>query len=133
MSIMSEGRSIALSGSWVERLLRAGRPVELELRGDSMTPSVRDGDLLTVAPLGDGRIQRGDVVLARIGGRLVAHRVVLVDGANAQLRGDASPRVDAVPVDALLGRVVGVRRRRGPLRRGFRAALRRVRSAWLPG
>jgi phage repressor protein C with HTH and peptisase S24 domain len=112
------------STEWIERVLRSGRPVDLELRGHSMVPSFRDGDLLAIAPL--STVRRGDVVLARIGGRLVAHRVISVEGARALLRGDASPRIDTVPVEQLLGRVVDVRRRHGSLR----TAWRRIRAAW---
>jgi phage repressor protein C with HTH and peptisase S24 domain len=95
-----------------------------------MEPAFLDGDLVTIAPLASGRVRGGDVVLARIGERLVAHRVVSVEGARALLRGDASPRIDTVALESLLGRVVEVRRRRGAIQRGFRGAWRSVRAAW---
>jgi SOS-response transcriptional repressor LexA len=115
----------ARSTEWIEQVLRSGRTVDLELRGHSMAPGLRDGDLLAVEPL--DRPVPGDVVLARLGDLLMAHRVLAFDGERAVLRGDASRRVDSLPLDHLLGRVVAVRRRRGRLERLFR---RVVRGVW---
>jgi hypothetical protein len=86
-----------------------------------MAPALGDGDLLRVEAA--ERARPGDVVVARRAGVLVAHRLIRLDGAMAVTQGDACPAPDApVPTDALLGRVVAVRRR------PWRRFLARVRA-----
>ncbi|OYT69977.1 MAG: hypothetical protein CFK52_12380 [Chloracidobacterium sp. CP2_5A] len=93
-------------------LLRHGRAVRFCAPGRSMEPTIADGAVIVVEPLAeDAPIQVGDVVLARIGNRLIAHRVFAVEGdgqkARLRLRGDAQPsREDVVDRSAALGRVV---------------------------
>ena len=95
-----------------------------------MAPALRDGDRLRVVP-GGGAI--GEIVVARRGGVLVAHRLVRVERALAITRGDGCRTDDPpVPVSALVGRVVEVERggrRFGPRRPG---ALERA-ARWLRG
>ncbi|HUS63502.1 MAG TPA: S24/S26 family peptidase [Kofleriaceae bacterium] len=118
------------STRWLAARLRAGLGAELELRGFSMTPGLRDGDHLQVAPLGERLPSPGEILVARLGTRLVTHRLVAVAGGRATLRGDACRRDDPpIETSSLLGRVVAVRR--GPLRlspppRGCPAAWRRA-------
>jgi hypothetical protein len=90
-------------------VVRAGGFVWLAADGLSMMPLLRPGDRLLVAPAGE--VRRGQVVLARLGGRLVAHRVVRVDGLGITMRGDACDRDDLrIPAEALVGRVVVAQR-----------------------
>jgi phage repressor protein C with HTH and peptisase S24 domain len=127
-------------------LLAKGHRATLRARGGSMWPAIRDGDVLTLAPLragdegGPPAVRPGDVVALRCGEALVVHRVVRCEGGGVVLRGDALPREDgAFAASAILGRVVAVRRGsqelrlgRGalaPLQRLVLRALRKVR-AW---
>jgi hypothetical protein len=80
-----------------------------------MFPSIRSGDVLRVAQCAPEQLGRGDVVLARDGGRLFAHRVVSIwisaDGAWIATRGDSHWRRDPLLRAAdVLGRVVAVTR-----------------------
>lgn len=94
-------------------LLRAGQPIRFRAAGLSMAPSIRDGDVITVAPL-TAAVRRGDVLLFLAGSRLTAHRVVgRVRGSPALLRvrGDAPGwEEERVSLDDVLGRVVEVER-----------------------
>jgi hypothetical protein len=75
-----------------------------------MSPALGDGDEVHVAPFGDAPPRPGEVVVARLGPRLVTHRLRRLDGGRAILRGDACRHDDPpLPLDALLGRVVAVR------------------------
>ena len=98
--------------------------------GRSMEPTYAPGDRLLVEPVSRSRaIRPGEVVIARRGERLVAHRLVSFSGPLAITRGDACPHADPpIPVGLLIGRVVGVRRRPEPVMMA-RRLLRRLRSS----
>jgi hypothetical protein len=100
------------SHRWVERAWRAGQadPVWLTLRGGSMAPTLRDGDRLLVAPFVAGETpQAGDVVIANVAGRLVAHRLIAHTSQGVVTRGDACVRDDApLPCEDILARVVAI-------------------------
>ncbi len=83
-------------------------------RGGSMLPFIREGDLLTVAPLGHSPLRLGEIALYRChGGALLAHRVIgrAHDPELLLIRGDASwGEVEQVRPEQLLGRVVALER-----------------------
>ena len=96
------------------QLLDSGFCVRFRAHGDSMSPAVRDGDVLVVEPVGIGGLKRGDVVLYQHMNRPFAHRVVAIQRtatgsvAGLVLRGDAKLGCDApVKPEQVLGRVVG--------------------------
>jgi signal peptidase I len=119
------------STRWVETLLTSGSPSRrawVILSGGSMAPAYRDGDWLLLEPVSAGATVRpGEVVVARRGPLLVTHRVVSLQNGLLVTKGDSCTRPDPpIAADALLGRVVGVRR--SP---GFFMRLRRLRHAFL--
>jgi hypothetical protein len=76
-----------------------------------MLPALRPADEALFAPL-EGAPRRGEVLLYRAGVRLIAHRFLdtAADG-RLRLRGDCLPADDPpVPAEAVLGRLVAVRR-----------------------
>ncbi len=114
-------------------LLRQGYAVQFRAPGRSMAPTLADGVRLLVEPLAaDAPVQVGDIVLARLGDRLLAHRVVAIEGSGATarlvLRGDAQRDVtDVVRRTAILGkaRLPDAPTRSAPLLRiRYRAAQR---------
>ena len=61
--------------------LRAGETVQVRGRGNSMTPLIVSGEVLTIEPLkSEDVLRRGDVVLAKVKGRVYIH---LVHGLRA--------------------------------------------------
>ena len=71
----------------VEEQLQAGQNVRISLKGISMLPTLRAGDVLTVVPLkGDAEV--GDVVLFRFAGQHLVHRVVGREGDKYIIQGD---------------------------------------------
>jgi signal peptidase I len=97
-------------------LLRRGHSVRFRASGGSMHPTIREGEAITVARVQPAEIQRGDVILYRVGRGVIAHRVTRAarnpGGALVFTpRGDASQGRDR-PVEelAILGRVVSVER-----------------------
>lgn len=80
---------------WADRIiarLESGESVTFRPRGNSMTPIVRDGQEVTVDPVGGYEPVPGDVVLCTVQGRQYLHLVdaLLPDGrvqiANAKGR-----------------------------------------------
>src|SRR5437867_13119903 len=104
-------------------LLRRGSYIRFRAIGASMQPTIEDGELITVAPVGPGTVKRGDILLYQNERGVVAHRVVgrvketvpLLEGDcpldHYLLRGDASVSCDApVQLEQVIGRLVAVQR-----------------------
>jgi hypothetical protein len=121
----------------MQAVLEKGKPFRFEARGTSMHPFIRDGDVVTVAPLAGTEPKTGDVVaFVHPGtGRVRVHRVVKVEAGRYRLKGDNGLVDDgALAREAILGIVVelergGRARRLGPPLRA--AVLARLsRSFW---
>ena len=139
----------------VSEVLSRGSTAKFVARGGSMSPWIRDGDLVTVEPLGSNapELKTGDVAAFRHpgSGRLRLHRVQARTNGGWLMQGDRTGDPDGVIGDALiLGRVSAVERggRIVPLTRGrssvilarmsrraldLRALLMRNLRRWRPG
>lgn len=96
----------------LQALLQIGASVCVPVTGSSMRPTLRENDRVLVAPF-HGLPCPGQIVLARVSGILVAHRLVAVEVGGERrvyrLQGEAEPGMDAgVLREDLLGRVVTV-------------------------
>ncbi|HXX14722.1 MAG TPA: S24 family peptidase, partial [Candidatus Eremiobacteraceae bacterium] len=91
-------------------LLRRGHAVQFRVHGQSMTPNLRDGDQVVVAPVNPTELHRGDVVLAQNLDGLRVHRLHSVDTASraATLRSDTGLDFDP-PAHRIFGKVVSAR------------------------
>ena len=104
------------NASLIRSLLDAGQGVRFEARGRSMSPFIRDGDLLTIVPQAWSKVRRGSVVLYKgTGTQLLCHRVLSIqhegDTARYLARGDAlTGKLESIPADSLLG--LAIRRER---------------------
>jgi hypothetical protein len=131
-------------------LLERGKTVRLRVRGWSMSPAIRDGEVVWIAPAQPSRIQPGQVVLyTGAGDRPVIHRVIQRHLCNNELCFSISSdqRVgcsDRIPASRVLGQVTALERGgrrisllgwRGTMRglfflflRPFRPTIRRLRQ-----
>jgi signal peptidase I len=113
-------------------ILDAGHTARFVARGDSMHPTIRDGEAVHVErPVAPFAV--GDVVLARAKRGLTAHRIVRVRQRNGEVefvtRGDNCLRNDPpLTRGDLVGRVVTVERNGSDLRL-FDKPLTRIRPA----
>ena len=94
--------------------LRAGHSFSFRAGGFSMSPFIKDGDMITVSPFGNMQPGRGDIAAfvhtAQNG--LTVHRIIKRQGIDFIMKGDNARAAD-MPVGEsnLLGRVTGIRRR----------------------
>lgn len=126
----------ALDGQW-------SGPLRVRVRGGSMLPTLRPGDVVRVEPAGPDDLRPGDVVLCRNGRGALLHRFLGRTPEGWLLtQGDAHLSPDPPwPPEALLGRALGVERggRVVPipdrplyrtLRRGLQRAVGFLRPLW---
>jgi hypothetical protein len=98
----------------LQAVLQRKRSFRFRARGRSMAPFIRDGDIVTVAPIAEAPLRLGDVVafLTPEEDRLTLHRLVARQGEAWMLQGDNLQFPDGlVPQQSILGRVTGIARR----------------------
>src|SRR5579864_8484590 len=93
----------------VRELLEQGLCVRFQARGASMSPAIRDGEIVTVTPVIVGKLRKDDVVLAKSNYGFRLHRIVLADHARDVFitRGDCGQENDAALTGA---QILGVAR-----------------------
>ncbi len=108
---------VSLSGAALADLLEAvvsrGSFFTLQAKGWSMSPFIRDGDVLTISPLHGALPEVGDVVafIHPAIKRVFIHRVVGKKGDSCIMKGDNSLEMDGpVPAVNILGLVKRVDR-----------------------
>jgi hypothetical protein len=100
----------------MQAVLSKGRAFRFEATGISMTPFIRDKDVLTITPVSSKAVGVGDVVAFRLrqprGERLVVHRLVGRQGRHYLIQGDLAANLitHSARESDLLGRVVLVER-----------------------
>ncbi len=102
-------------------VIKKGRPVRFKAKGFSMSPFLKDGDVLTVSPLAGRPLRTGDIVVIRhpSAGTVAVHRVVRRSSGSLVLKGDNSPEADGLfSSGSVVGIVTGVERAGRPVRLG---------------
>jgi signal peptidase I len=116
----------------IEEILKQGHSIRFRAPGDSMYPTIRNGDVITVTPLGASSVTNGDIILYQHRSGVAAHRVMRIikrseensrsalkdpqDRSSSEtlhffLRGDAALVFDdPVSADHILGKVTLVER-----------------------
>lgn len=113
-----EGGELPLSGKALWELMAAvlakGRVFRFRARGWSMTPFIRDGDVICVAPFMEKPPAVGEIVAYTqpASEKLVVHRLVRRCGNAWLILGDNSTGAigEWVPEASLLGRVIRIER-----------------------
>ena len=73
-----------------------------------MSPFIRDGDVVTIRPLGSRPPRTGDIAafLYPGTGKVAVHRIVREESGRFSLKGDNVPAIDgSLPLDRILGTV----------------------------
>lgn len=90
----------------VRPLLEQGLSVRFQARGASMSPAIRDGEIVEVTPVIVTKLRKDDIVLAKSHCGFRLHRIVLADPAKDLFitRGDCGQENDpALRADQILG------------------------------
>jgi signal peptidase I len=115
---MSKAHNVITDNAAVADLLRAsiakGRSFSFRAGGFSMSPFIKDGDMVTVSPFGNMQPGKGDIVafLDTAKSGLTVHRIIMKQGIDFIMKGDNTRAAD-MPVGEsnLIGRVTAIRRR----------------------
>lgn len=140
--LVRRGGELPLSGRSLTGLLIAvlakGRPFRFRARGASMSPLIKDGDVVTIAPPGGAGPRPGEIVafVHPATGNIAVHRLVRRAGGRFAARGDNADVEDGtLPSDRILGVVTSVERggrKVGPSGRRSGPALAFLsRTGWL--
>ena len=115
--LVRRGGELPLSGDSLTELLSAvmakGRPFRFRARGVSMSPLIKDGDVVTIAPSGGAGPRAGEIVafIHPATGKVAVHRLVRRKGGRFVARGDNADVEDGmIPADRILGVVTGIER-----------------------
>ncbi len=112
----SEGEltfSSPMLSDFIRAVFEKGLPFRFRVKGFSMSPFIKDGDVVTIAPLVAARPYLGDVVAVTRPktGELVVHRVVGKKSDACLISGDNMSGVDGlIPKANILGFVKAVER-----------------------
>jgi hypothetical protein len=108
---------LSLSSQQLEKLMRGvlnkGACFRFQGKGFSMSPFIKDGDVLTISPLQASAPRFGDVVVFTHPntGKLIIHRVIGKRAGSYLTKGDNAPEEDGlVSRAAIVGRVTRVQR-----------------------
>ena len=74
--------------SWYTNILKSlqeGKTVQFRPHGNSMTPKIKSGQLVTVIPVTLSDVQKGDVVLAKVKKHYYLHLVTAIKQNQVQI------------------------------------------------
>jgi hypothetical protein len=131
VALVREGGELPLSGGSLTELLSSvlakDKAFRFQAKGQSMSPFVKDGDVITVSPLRGREPRTGEIVafLHPKSGRAAVHRVVRAAPGTFLLRGDNSGDAEGpLAAERILGVVTEV------VRDGRR--VKGIRGRWSP-
>jgi signal peptidase len=123
---IKKGDSLSIGGTafveLVRTVLEKGVPFRFQARGISMSPFIKDGDIITVFPLSGVLPRLGDVVafVNPCTTKLAVHRVVGKKNHAFLIMGDRSPTTDGmISKTNILGCVMKVERNGKAISFGF--------------
>ena len=115
--LLDNGSELMLSGETLRDMLcdvlNKGTLFRFKARGSSMSPFIKDGDVLTICPTQQSDIKNGTIVVYyhKILNRIIIHRIVGKQNSYYAVKGDNTVgTADLVYEADILGRVSGVRR-----------------------
>jgi hypothetical protein len=73
------GYDSKLFEEFIRPMLQQGLSVRFQARGRSMSPAIRDGEIVEVTPVQLTELRQDDIVLAKSGSGFRLHRIVVLD------------------------------------------------------
>jgi signal peptidase I len=115
--VAKQREELSLSSQQLEKLLRGvldkGASFRFQGKGFSMSPLIKNGDVLTIAPLQGSAPGFGDIVVFTHPhtGKLIIHRIIGKKAGSYLTKGDNTHEIDGlISRTAILGRVTKVER-----------------------
>jgi hypothetical protein len=90
-SMSHYGSDAQLFEAFVRPMLERGLSVRFEARGCSMSPAIRDGEIVEVSPAELVGLRKDDIVLAKSECGFRLHRIVMLDLERDVFVGERSP------------------------------------------
>ncbi len=103
-------------------VLGKGASFRFKATGYSMTPFIKDGDIVTVSPRSPQDLRTGDIAAytRTTDERMIVHRIVATRGGLFLVKGDNSPSFDGlIPGSRILGCITRIERNGRSLRVGL--------------
>jgi signal peptidase I len=125
---IKNGKDLNLSGpvlaSLMKEILGKGIPFRFQARGWSMTPFIRDGDIITVVPQPRKQFRLGEIVafIQAESGKPVVHRIIGKNRRGYQIQGDNISELGDgwIAKDNILGLIHQVERQGVKIRLGLK-------------
>ena len=95
------------ASAYIEKL-RNGETVSFRPRGHSMSGKIESGQLCTVTPIDAAKVNIGDIVLCKVGGREYLHLVKAIQGSRFQIGNNRGHINGWVTAGAIFGKCVRV-------------------------
>lgn len=76
--------AMSWANDYIEKL-KNGETVQFRPRGNSMKGKIASGQLVTVAPIGEKQLQKGDIVLCKVNGSQYLHLIKAIQGQRFQI------------------------------------------------
>ncbi len=103
-------------------VLKRGSSVRFRAKGYSMSPIIKNSDVITVSPCPPAKLRAGDIAAftRNSSDRLVVHRIVGIRGELFLMKGDNAADFDGfIPGSQILGQVTRIERDGRDLRLGL--------------
>jgi signal peptidase I len=112
--LVTDSPPLDAANGLIQERLHSGQTVRFTIPTTSMLPFLEAGDSVVVRASSVQELVIGDIVVAKLDGRMVAHRLIALraEGGNvwATTKGDNTPRADKPwPAAKALGMVTAVR------------------------
>lgn len=95
----------------VRKLLLEGKTPRFRASGNSMSPKIKNGDMVTVSPIFKN-LKKGDIVLAKVRGRYYLHYILSAQGKENKRRyaiGNAKGHLNGhCSIDKIYGKVIKI-------------------------
>lgn len=83
--------------------LQTGETIQFKPRGNSMKGKINSGNLVTVEPINDQKLKKGDIVLCKVKDREYLHLIKATKGKQYQI-GNNRGRINGwISIEAIIG------------------------------
>lgn len=90
-------------------LLKKGETVQFRPRGNSMRGKIESGQLVTVQPVGEKKLEKGDIVLCKVNGNQYLHLVKAVQGDRYQIGNNTGGINGWININSIYGICISVK------------------------